>query len=723
MISNKFLYNNIISIITVLVISFILYFSIEEIGGNENIWIEAEDAIKIEKGLEIFESDEASNGKAIVSRLQSHLIGSFASYEFNIINNGNFHLWARTFWPGACNNSFKISLDKSNTYIIGNDNFLNNWHWVQKGKFELMKGKHDITIYNEEYDARLDKILLTSNPYYIPSGFGISSDFDINFENGFPDFMISNMKTSCKILKENSDHIMHISPISGSNTCNLLFDKINKDKFIFELVLKGGRSLENHEFEILFNYSDDHNYNLIKIRSHNIELSRVSNGVNEILANRHSDASCLDTTYQAYTILYSFPEMKLLIDGRPVLNHLFDISNVGKIGLKTKYGDLYINNVVNTSILYPSYSENFFLMDMHELLYANKSSILWKQISEEWKLDRYKMIQSLEGLTSTEKPAKIIFGKDYWHNYSFETAIKLVSNEAGLFFNYKDSSNFYLLRLNGEKNRVSLLKSCKGYITILDDINKNLNYNEWYKVNAAKYKDSIYISIDDQNMIQEYDSSFYEGKTGLWSTAHNDANLFDDIMVSDFNPHKKTIINNIYEYIFEIRDIAGKDFSDWENSGNVFKEKVIQYNSEYVYMDKGLIDPIFIKNKKSFNGNFKVILQSSTLPVDVNYVCRFDTKSTNSNNHYEIIFTKNKILFKRDEKIIEVKEIENYRRNYFEIEYNNKKWHFTVGENISFDFIDDILLDSSKISVGFTGIGKSEIYIQQIMIEDNINPI
>ncbi len=717
---NKLKFYAVIFASTILLIFFIIFYSIEKIGGNENIWIEAEDASKIEKGLDIFESDEASNSKAIVSKTQSHRIGAFASYEFNTMNNGDYYFWARTFWPGACSNSFKISVDKSNAYIIGNDNFLNNWHWIQKGKFELATGKHSITVYNEEFDAQLDKMLITSNPYFIPSGFGISSDFNITFEDGIPDFMISNTKNSLEIVKAKNDHVLRIRPISGSNSCELLFDKTNKDNFIFEAVMKFGFSIQDQELEILFNYSDDKNYNLIKVDNHKIELSRINKGVNEILVNGYSETSCLDTIYKTYTILYSFPEMKLLIDGKPVLNHLFDNNLQGKIGLKSNHGTLYINNVFNTSVLYPSYSENFFLMDMHELLYENKSNITWKQTSGDWKLDRYIMIQSLEGLTSNYDPAIMIFGKDYWHDYSFETAIKLVSNEAGVYFNYKDSNNFYLLMLDGEENRLTLFKSDKGNINVMGEINKNLIYDEWYKVNAAKYKDTIYISIDDQNIIQKYDSTFYEGKVGFWSTANKKANLFDDIMVTDYNSFKKNKYGNRYEYVFEIRDKAGKDFSDWENSGNVFKEKVIQYNSEYVYIDKGLIDPIFIKNKKSFNGNFKVILQSSNLPVDVNYVCRFDTKSSNGNNHYEIIFARNKVLFKRNDKIIKVKKVSNYSRNYFEVDYNNKKWSLKLRQDISFEFLDDVLIDSTTISVGFTGIGKSEIYIQQILFEDNI---
>ncbi len=99
----------------------VIFNSVQKIGNNENIWIEAEDAVKIEKGIEIFEDDDASLSKAIDSKLQSHLIGSFASYEFDVMNNGGFYLWARNFWPEACSNSFKISHDQENTYILGND--------------------------------------------------------------------------------------------------------------------------------------------------------------------------------------------------------------------------------------------------------------------------------------------------------------------------------------------------------------------------------------------------------------------------------------------------------------------------------------------------------------------------------------------------------------------------------------------------------------------------
>jgi hypothetical protein len=76
---------------------FIIYTSIEDTGSKEYIWFEAENANKIDPSFKIIEEKDASGGKAIVSTIRSHRVEAFATYNFNILNAGDYYFWARVY--------------------------------------------------------------------------------------------------------------------------------------------------------------------------------------------------------------------------------------------------------------------------------------------------------------------------------------------------------------------------------------------------------------------------------------------------------------------------------------------------------------------------------------------------------------------------------------------------------------------------------------------------
>ena len=67
--------------IVFIVLSFILVTSINKIGGNEFIWIEAEDAEFIKYPLKKIKNKSASKGLAVVSLGESHITEGTAKYD------------------------------------------------------------------------------------------------------------------------------------------------------------------------------------------------------------------------------------------------------------------------------------------------------------------------------------------------------------------------------------------------------------------------------------------------------------------------------------------------------------------------------------------------------------------------------------------------------------------------------------------------------------------
>lgn len=198
-----------ITISGVLLAFLILCSSIRKMTDSAYIWLEAEAAEKMIEPLTIIEMSEASGGKAIVSHAQSHKVESYASYGMDVLQEGSYQFWGRCYWPGACSNNFLIKVDESPKILFGDDPLLEQWHWVKGPLFFLKKGKSTLFIWNEEFDSRLDKMLLTTDTYFVPSTSNEARDYDIDFESG--DTRNISPNSSNKWSVKNEHEMTHLS--------------------------------------------------------------------------------------------------------------------------------------------------------------------------------------------------------------------------------------------------------------------------------------------------------------------------------------------------------------------------------------------------------------------------------------------------------------------------------------------------------------------------------
>jgi hypothetical protein len=109
-----------------LIVSFINYASIKHSysGGKFYNWIEAENANEIHDQLFIIEGNEASGNKMIASKAKSHSINSYSVYNVSVGQDGEYQLWARLYGINACGNSYLVSVDNSNRYLVGNTDLM-----------------------------------------------------------------------------------------------------------------------------------------------------------------------------------------------------------------------------------------------------------------------------------------------------------------------------------------------------------------------------------------------------------------------------------------------------------------------------------------------------------------------------------------------------------------------------------------------------------------------
>ncbi len=149
-------------------------------------WLELEYPKTMEDPMNVYsdrEFGEASNGRYIATYGDS---GS-ATLEVDIKKAGTYYFWIRSMWTDGGSNSFNLIVDDNSPIVVGNvnDNY-NIWQWINYRdgdpntvvSLELSAGKHTITLEGregaeeEDRKARGDKILLTENENYQPSGMG-----------------------------------------------------------------------------------------------------------------------------------------------------------------------------------------------------------------------------------------------------------------------------------------------------------------------------------------------------------------------------------------------------------------------------------------------------------------------------------------------------------------------------------------------------------------------
>ena len=96
------------------------------------------------------------------------------NFAFEVDKNERYALWCRVWWTDECGNSFFMTIDDTPVFTFGQDGVYKRWHWIRASKrlkqMVLTKGEHSLQIKIRETGVRLDQILLTRDPKYVPVG-------------------------------------------------------------------------------------------------------------------------------------------------------------------------------------------------------------------------------------------------------------------------------------------------------------------------------------------------------------------------------------------------------------------------------------------------------------------------------------------------------------------------------------------------------------------------
>lgn len=102
---------------------------------------------------------------------------------------------------------------------------------------------------------------------------------------------------------------------------------------------------------------------------------------------------------------------------------------------------------------------------------------------------------------------------------------------AGLVFRYQDNDHYYSVGLDTKSQRVVLFKTVAGIARVLAFGTTNrIRANEWNFLQVAATGEHLKVRLNDDDYLSIKDTTFDEGKTGLWTMGSTDA-VFDNVEI------------------------------------------------------------------------------------------------------------------------------------------------------------------------------------------------
>lgn len=150
---------------------------------NEYHWIEAEFPDSVRRPFTVKDDSTASQGAYLYTPNGSGNIipGVVATYKVNVSQSGEYYLFGRVSVTNDRDDSFFVQIDDQPERLWDTP-YGPSWHWAQvndrgqivrsQAKFTLSQGEHIIKVRLREDGTKLDKILLTNDLAFMPSGVG-----------------------------------------------------------------------------------------------------------------------------------------------------------------------------------------------------------------------------------------------------------------------------------------------------------------------------------------------------------------------------------------------------------------------------------------------------------------------------------------------------------------------------------------------------------------------
>ncbi len=155
-----------------------------EQDGNGLLVIEAENFGASGGGAagpwQVIADPAAANSAAIQAadgiKTEDQATAPYTEYVANFGHTGDHHIWLRVNMTDVSSNSLFVAIDGAPWQVrqLAEGEGYGSWVWMKMNDTALIAsaGEHTIRVYRREKNARVDKLLLTTDPGYVPSGIG-----------------------------------------------------------------------------------------------------------------------------------------------------------------------------------------------------------------------------------------------------------------------------------------------------------------------------------------------------------------------------------------------------------------------------------------------------------------------------------------------------------------------------------------------------------------------
>lgn len=163
------------------------------------IWIEAEQG-EIHAPMEILDREDASGGQYIEVSTGNYSVHSApddgqAVYRFTVAEAGTYKVWGRVIASMSDENAYWARMDKGRWVKWADIALGCEWHWDeihdnenqnQVMEYYLAPGSHALTMTYLVDDVKLDKVLITNDSAYQPTGKGPRADALFSYNPSTP---------------------------------------------------------------------------------------------------------------------------------------------------------------------------------------------------------------------------------------------------------------------------------------------------------------------------------------------------------------------------------------------------------------------------------------------------------------------------------------------------------------------------------------------------------
>lgn len=709
-------------------ILFIIFSSIKDLGSEEYIWIEAENADYVMAPLCIEPDEDASGGKVVTCKGVHVSNSGIAKYKISVRKEGKYYFWGKCYWKNACSNQFRIQHNNTR-YSFGDDPVYSRWHWVKGPVINFRQGVNEVFLLSHDEGAQMDEIILTMNPEYVP--FNKSREvYFLDFEDSLADKLKIKNKDNWRIINDSTSSVcVFVSPKENKEIA--LLDKTNcKDDFIFQVTAKTMES--QSKLLIIIDYINDNNYRFISIDHTTVRYCHFNNNHDDLIFEK--EGVFLDNEFKNIAIAKTDEYLKLKIEGKTVFDLTTNVEMKGKAGIGVYRGNVFLDNIAYyfpVSLLQEDSFHDVVSYQFHndrpekvvkpfENMKAGHND--WWALSGKWKRTR-EDAEDIRGHTDTrsdiEKPAILVFGKDFWKDYAFNVATKVKDDSGfGICAYFQDSLNYYLVRWFHDKEgyKRQLIKVENGSEKILASDNEMFVIDTWYDLGIKILKDQITVIVNNKSILTATDHTFKEGKLGFWTNSHENA-LFDDIKIraSDSILETKSSIN--YSFNTGNGGELARGLCDWtpDSQKNLRLYNIHHAGVNICYLSKNIFEDLILNNINVLPERFKIEVATSGIPQDIDAVFEF-TSQGEVRIVYKFIISNNDITLLKNGKILTSNTIK-YDRKKITIYKQNNEWTVELNTKKTFEYKDKMDIGLYNMAIGYSGIGKGQIFPSQITIE------